>query len=179
MFRFLWNWDGIVTLYVGARMRYKKINDLVEKIIEPSIRFIKKSRQRKSMPYKDIEAIIKIFFPRTKHHKTGKGFFKHVFVIYSSKKKVALKIGRSKKHISKDCKTYLSLPKSIRNRYFAKIYWQNGLFMLQKYGKKVKVPKEESDRLKKVGAKFRLKDIREANIMKVDNKFKIVDAERK
>ncbi|MFH1072461.1 MAG: hypothetical protein V1743_03455 [Nanoarchaeota archaeon] len=51
--------------------------------------------------------------------------------------------------------------------------------MLQKYGKKVKVPAKELEKLKLVGNKYDLKDIREANIMKFDNKFKIVDAERK
>ena len=160
-------------------MRYKKIRELVEKIIDPAIYFIKRSRKRRTMPFKEIEAILKICFPKTKYSKTGKGFFKHVFVIYSDKRKLVLKIGRSRKHIRKDHTTYLSLPENIRNRYFAKIYWEYGLFMLQKYGKKVKVPPKELERLKEIGKEYRLKDIREANIMKIDNKFKIVDAERK
>lgn len=160
-------------------MRYKKIQILVEKIIEPTIQVIKKSRKRKSMPFKEIEKVLKIFFPKTKYHKTGKGFFKHVFLIHSNKRKLVLKIGRSKKHIRKDYTTYLRLAKNIRNRYFAKIYWRFGLFMLQKYGKNVKVPDKELERLKEIGEKFGLKDIRKANIMKIDNKFKIVDAERK
>ena len=160
-------------------MRHKKIHDLVAKILEPSINFIKKSRKRESMPFKEIEKIINIFFPRTRYYETGKGFFKHVFVIHSSKRKLVLKIGRSKKHIRKDFTTYNHLPLNIRNRYFAKIYWRRGLFMLQKYGKKVKVPAKELKRLKLVGNKYGLKDIREANIMKFDNKFKIVDAERR
>lgn len=160
-------------------MRHKKIHDLVAKILEPSIYFIKKSRKRESMPFKEIEKIINIFFPRTRYYETGKGFFKHVFVIHSSKRKLVLKIGRSKKHIRKDFTTYNHLPSNIRNRYFAKIYWRRGLFMLQKYGKKVKVPAKELEKLKSIGNKYGLKDIREANIMKFDNKFKIVDAERR
>ena len=51
--------------------------------------------------------------------------------------------------------------------------------MLQKYGKKVKVPRKELQKLKDIGKKYGLKDIRESNIMKFGNKFKIVDAERK
>ena len=51
--------------------------------------------------------------------------------------------------------------------------------MLQKYGRKVRVPAREIERLKLVGAKYHLKDVREANIMKFDSGFKIVDAERK
>lgn len=160
-------------------MRYKKIKTLLKEIIEPTILYIKKSRKRKSMPFKEIEVILKIFFHKTKYHKTGKGFFKHVFIIHSNKKRLVLKIGRSVRHIDKDYKTYLSLPKYNRNKHFAKIYWQHGLFMLQKYGRDVRVPDYEIARLKRIGEKYRLKDIREANIMKVDNKFKIVDAERR
>lgn len=102
-----------------------------------------------------------------------------MFVIHSNKRKLVLKIGRSKKHIIKDFKTYHQLPSSIRNRYFAKIYWVKSLFMLQKYGKKVKVPEKELKKLKIIGNKYGLKDIREANVMKFNNKFKIVDAERR
>lgn len=51
--------------------------------------------------------------------------------------------------------------------------------MLQKYGKEVAVPSKELKRLKEFGERFGLKDIREANIMKFGNNFKIIDAERK
>ena len=160
-------------------MRYKKIKDLVEKVIEPSIAIIKRTRKRKSMPFKDIEKILNIFFPKTKHYETGKGFYKHVYVIHSDKRKLVLKIGRSKKHIRKDVTTYQRLPENIRNRYFAKIYWRHNLFLLQKYGKKVRVPDREEQKLRKIGEKYGLKDVRKANIMKFGNKFKIVDAERR
>jgi hypothetical protein len=159
--------------------RYKKIKSVVDELIEPSIRLIKRTRKRRTMPFKDIEKMLKIFFPRTKFHQTGKGFFKHVFVIHSHKRRLVLKIGRSKRHIRKDYVTYLRLPANVRNRYFAKIYWADGLFMLQKYGRKIKVPSQVLGRLKEVGAKYRLKDVREANIMKFGTGFKIVDAERR
>jgi hypothetical protein len=50
--------------------------------------------------------------------------------------------------------------------------------MLQKWGENKPVPVEEVKRLKAWGKKYGLKDIRPANIMFVDNQFKIVDAER-
>jgi len=131
------------------------------------------------MPWKDIESILNMFFPSTSHLKPRKGYFKHVFIIHSNKRKLVLKIGRTKKDMLKDYTTYNRLPKNVRNRYFAKIYWRSGLFMLQKYGVKVRVPQEEIRRLKHIGEKYGLKDVREANIMKFGNMFKIVDAERK
>jgi hypothetical protein len=156
------------------KYRYQKIKNLVEKVIYPLIRQIR----RKNMPYKDIELVLKILYPKTKYHKTGKGFFKHVFIIHSDKKKVALKIGRSKKDIRKDWITYERIKKAGGKRYFASVYWRSGLFMLQKYGKSRNIPKKQLERLKKVGYKYKLKDIKHANIMKFGNNFKIVDAER-
>lgn len=161
------------------KIRYRKIYDLVVEVIEPSISIIKRARKRRTMPFKEIEKIMNVFFPRTRHIKTAKGFYKHVFVIHSDKKKLVLKIGRSNKHIRKDLTTYESLPVNIRNRYFGKIYWRHNLFMLQKYGKRAAVPDCVEAELKNIGLKYGLKDVRKANIMKFGKSFKIVDAERR
>ena len=161
------------------KIRYRKIFDLVVKVIEPSIGIIKRARKIETMPFKDIEKLINIFFPKTKHFETAKGFYKHVFVIHSDKKKLVLKIGRSRKDMRKDFVTYKKLPASIRNRYFAKIYWRRNLFMLQKYGKIVRVPDKTEAALKSIGNKYGLKDVRKANILKFGKNFKIVDAERR
>jgi hypothetical protein len=164
-------------------MRYKKIKTLVEQVVQPSIDFIKSSRDRTTMPFKEIEAILNVFFPRTKHADSKHGFFKHVFIIHSASRRLVLKIGRSKRDIQRDYVTYTRLcdranPKRA-NEHFAKIYWRTGLFILQKYGKEVAVPPKEHKRLKEFGERFGLKDVKEANIMKFGNKFKIIDAERK
>jgi len=160
-------------------MRYKRIYGLTNKVIKPLIKEIKKAKNTQRMPYKEIKIILDMLYPATKHQNVGRGYFKHVFIIHTKKRRLALKIGRGIKDMRKDAITYQKIPSNVRNRYFAKIYWTSGLFMLQKYGKKAKVPKDEIDRLKEIGSKYGLKDIREANIMKVDGKFKIVDAERK
>lgn len=163
-------------------MKHKKIKNLVVNVLEPTITFIKRSRARSRMPFKEIDSILKIFFPKTRHYKYSHGFFKHVFIINDGYKKLALKIGRSRRHIQKDYTTYRFLCNRLgerkANKYYAKIYWREGLFMLQKYGKKVQVPKGALDKLYDLGKNNGLKDVREANIMKVGNHFKIVDAER-
>lgn len=71
-------------------MKHKKINNIVT-ILEDIILYIKRVRKRKNMPYKEIRAIINILFPKTKSYnelneKKLKGFYKHVFVIYSKKR---------------------------------------------------------------------------------------------
>jgi len=76
----------------------------------------------------------------------------------------------------KDWLAYHSLPKNIRNRYFAKIYWLTDHCLLQKYGRATRVPDHELRKLKSVGKEYGLRDIRPANIRKVDGRFKIVDA---
>jgi hypothetical protein len=79
-------------------------------------------------------------------------------------------MGRKRKDIRKDYTTYKQLCKRAganrTNHNFAKIYWESGLFMLQKNGKDVTVPARELKRLKRFGERYGLKDIREANIMK-------------
>jgi len=51
--------------------------------------------------------------------------------------------------------------------------------MLQKYGRAVSVPPRVLARLKRVGDRYRLRDVREANVMKFGKAFKIVDADRR
>jgi hypothetical protein len=164
-------------------MRYKKIKDFVEEVLQPSVNFIKRSRNRSNMPFKEVRKVLGVFFPKTKHTGRGKGFFKQVFAIHFGKRKLALKMGRKRKDIRKDYTTYKQLCKHAgvkkANHNFAKIYWETGLFMLQKYGKDVAVPARELERLKLFGKRYGLKDIRKANIMKFGRTFKIIDAERK
>ncbi len=135
------------------------------------------------MPFKEMKKVLDVFFPKTKHMEQGKGFFKHVFVIHYGKKKSALKMGRRRKDIRKDYTTYAQLCRRAgtkkANHHFAKIYWETGLFMLQKYGRQVRVPARELERLKRFGDRYGLKDVREANIMKLGSTFKIIDAERR
>jgi hypothetical protein len=164
-------------------MRYRKIKTFVEDVLQPSVQFIKRSRKRSNMPFKEMKQILDVFFPKTRDVPSGNGFFKHVFIIHFQKRKLALKVGRNKKDIRKDHTTYTRLSRRLgtksATRHFAKVYWATGLFMLQKYGHRVDVPKKQIDRLKEFGRKNGLRDVREANIMKVGRSFKIIDAERR
>ncbi|GEM_PF-4295661 len=159
-------------------MRYVRIQNFAVEVIKPIIKHLKTIKKTNKMPWKQIETILKILYPETKYENVSKGYFKHVFVIHTDTRWFALKIGRKPEHIKKDFKTYIDLPKTSRNRYYAKIYWVKDIFMLQKWGDKVEVPHDELIRLKEWGRKQGLKDIRPANIMRVDGRFKIVDAEK-
>jgi hypothetical protein len=159
-------------------MRYSRIQNFSLEVLKPIIGHLKKIKKTNRMPWKELESMLKILYPDTKYEKVSSGYFKHVFIVHNNTRWFALKIGRNSKHIRKDFRTYSSLPQESRNSYYAKIYWAKDIFMLQKWGEKVQVPHGELKRLKAWGRKVGLKDIRPDNIMRVDGKFKIVDAER-
>ncbi len=46
--------DSVISELIFITMRYKKIRDLVEEVLKPSVDFIKKSRNRSNMPYKEM-----------------------------------------------------------------------------------------------------------------------------
>lgn len=163
-------------------MRYKRIQDFAIHVIKPIVEHLKKMKKSRRMPWKELTAIMRILYPQTRDEHVGTGYFDHVFIVHTDKRWLALKVGRNAQDIRKDYVTYKNLKTSMSDkslhRNFAKIYWASDIFMLQKWGDKRDVPINELKRLKAWGRRYGLKDIRPANIMLVDNRYKIVDAER-
>lgn len=141
--------------------------------IDQLIDYYKHARKRSNFPHRIIEQVIHLLFPSSHH--LGRGFFKTVHYIPSRAKDLAIKTA-STKSIRSDMRVYKRLPKNIRNRYFAKIYWNTKYCILQKYGKKVRVPEKDILKLKRVAKKYGLTDVRQDNIRKIDGVFKIIDA---
>lgn len=134
----------------------------------------KRVRKRKSFPHKEVGMIIRFLFSGASYK--GRGAFKTVHRVHSMARDLVLKTSNAK-NIRADIRAYSRLPASIRNRYFAKIYWATRHMLLQKYGRAAeRVPDDVLRRLKAVGKEHRLTDIRPANIRKVEGKYKIVDA---
>ena len=147
----------------------KKRAELIDLIID----HYNHVRKRKNFPKKIVEDVVRLMFPISNFE--GRGAFKEVHAIRSKAYRRVLKIsnGRSTR---RDWKAYQRLPANIRNRYFAKIYWNTKYCQLQKFGRKAKIPKAELMKLKLIGKKYGLTDIRPQNVRKVDGRFKIVDA---
>lgn len=143
------------------------------RLVDQFVDVYKRARKRTTFPHKGVHEIVTLLFPGSA--KTGRGAFKTVFVVRSRKRSLALKTSNSNQ-IMNDWLAYHRLPKGIRNRYFAKIYWLTDHCLLQKYGQESRVPERVLRDLKKIGKKFGLRDIRPANILKIDGQFKIVDA---
>ncbi len=142
-------------------------------LIDQFVEYYKRARGRKSFPHKEVGHLVTFLFSRSRF--SGRGAFKTVYRIDSKAKNLALKTSHFKS-VTNDLRAYHRLPASIRNRYFAKVYWRTKYCSLQKFGTSAAVPDDVLKKLKGVGKKYRLTDIRSANIRKVDGRFKIVDA---
>ena len=147
----------------------KKRAEIVDLIIDHYNRV----RGRRNFPKKIVADVIGLIFPSSNFE--GRGFFKEVHTVRSRARTLVLKLSHAKS-TRRDWKVYHRLPAGIRNRYFAKIYWHTKYCSLQKYGEKVRVPKQELQLLRSRVRKYGLRDIRAANIRKVEGHFKIVDA---
>ncbi len=153
-------------------MRYALIYKKA-KFIDRLTDYYKRDRGRKTFPHKVVEDMIRVLFPGSKV--SGRGVFKTVHRVSSRSRHLVLKTA-SRQSIRTDIRAYHRLPRNIRNRYFAKVYWRTDYCLLQKYGKESKIPREKLEQLKAIGKQYGLRDIRAANIMKIDGKYKIVDA---
>jgi hypothetical protein len=155
-------------------MRHKKIHERA-RFLDWFVGSYNKVRRRRTFPHKAVGMAIRLLFPNWTYR--GKGAYKTVYKLRSTKRRLVLKVA-DKKRIKEDFRAYRSIPETVRNRYFAKIYWHTEYTMLQKYGRKTRIPDSELKKLKDVGKRHGLSDIRPDNIRKVGFHFKIVDAAR-
>ena len=153
----------------ARHLKLKRKAEIVDLIIDQYNRV----RKRKRFPRKVITNVVNLFFPESRH--LGRGAFKEVLLIRSQAYKYVLKVS-SLKSTGRDWKIYNRLPRTLRNRYYAKIYWRTKYSLLQKYGKRVQLPDAELKKLRKFAKKYGLTDVRPGNIRKIDKHFKIVDA---
>ena len=133
----------------------------------------KRARGLKNFPKRIVADVVGLMFPHSNFE--GRGVFKEVHSVHSRARKLVLKLSHVKS-TRRDWRVCQRLPASIRNRYFAKIYWHTKYCSLQKCGKKVRVPKQELQELRGRVRKYGLTDIKPANVRRVEGNFKIVDA---
>lgn len=153
-------------------MRHSLLNRTAQ-IVDRFVDTHKRVRRRRSFPHKEVSTIINMLFPGSS--RKGRGAFKSVHAVYSRSRTLALKTSNPK-NIRTDFRAYKRIPATIRNRYFGKIYWGTKYCLLQKYGRDAHVPESVLRKLKAIGKQYGLKDIRPANIRKIDGRFKIIDA---
>lgn len=153
-------------------MRHSRIHKRA-RFIDEFIDSYRKVRKLRNFPHKAVKTILPLIFPGSRF--AGRGAFKTVHKVSSRAKDLVLKTSRAR-HVKREKRAYERFPKSLRNRYFAKIYWITKYCVLQKYGRRAKVAEPELKRLKRKAKEHGLTDIRPENIRKVDGRFKIIDA---
>jgi hypothetical protein len=103
------------------------------------------------------------------------GWHKIVFGIHSLDQEIVLKVG-AKKSIENDHRAYNRVPENQRHQLFAKIFWHTKYCLLQQYGSPAKVSQKELDHLRGIGYNYGIFDIKADNLMRIDGKLKIIDA---
>ena len=146
-------------------MRYKEIYKKALLIDQ----FIDINRKSFNMPIKEIDVIIRYLFPSC--YIRSKGWFKTVFRICAKDRTVVLKIGKKE-----SIKTYEMMPSHMQKKHFAKIFWHTKYCLLQEYGEEANPTMEEVERLRAIGLKYGISDIRKENIRKFGDRLKIIDA---
>lgn len=142
-------------------------------VLDRLINGFKAERVRKNFPRKQVDQAMPLLFPNSIY--AGRGFFKTVHKVSSRARDLVIKTARPK-CLDSDWEAYHRIPRAIRNRYFAKIYWRTRYCLLQKFGKRGLVPKERLNYLQSLGRHYGLSDINGKNIRKIDGFYKIVDA---
>ena len=160
------------TLEVLIHVRHKTIHKrclLLDQLIDG----FNARRRGKNFPRKQVDQLMPMLFPGSIY--AGRGFFKTVHKVSSRARDLVVKTA-PRRSLESDLEVYRRIPKEIRNRYFAKIYWSTKYCLLQKFGGRGRVPRERLEYLKRMGRDHGLTDINAKNIRKIDGAYKIVDA---
>lgn len=103
------------------------------------------------------------------------GWHKIVFGIPTVEHRIVLKVG-TKKTIENDHQAYKRVPKSVRRRWFAKIFWHTKYCLLQEYGFSVNVSLAQLTLIRQTVYKYGIVDVKVENIRDIDGELKIIDA---
>lgn len=162
--------SGANSFYPRRHRRIHQTAVLIDGLVDR----YKRGRKRRTFPHREVKTIMHLAIPGCVY--TGRGAFKTVHKVSTRTRDLVLKTSNPK-NIRADVRAYLRLPPTIRNRYFAKIYWWTKYCLLQKFGRMTSnIPDDAMRRLRDVGRRHGLTDIRPANVRRVDGQYKIVDA---
>jgi hypothetical protein len=103
------------------------------------------------------------------------GWHKVVFGSSAIDHKVVLKVG-PKKSIELDHRAYTRVPERVRHQFFARIFWHTKYCLLQEYGIKAAVTKEQLTCVRQAIYKYGIFDVKADNLRWVDGELKVIDA---
>ncbi len=103
------------------------------------------------------------------------GWHKVVFGNRTIDHKVVLKVG-PKKSIELDHRAYKRVPEHVRHRFFARIFWHTKYCLLQEYGVKATVTKEQLTCVRQAIYKYGIFDVKADNLRWINGELKVIDA---
>ena len=143
----------------------KLLDDLIDTYI--------KTKKTSFAPIGELEKFALRVFPDTV--RVDFGLHKLVFHLRHKSHELALKVGKTEA-IEHDHRAYRQMPKSLRQVYFARVFWHTKYCLLQEYGVEANVSTQELSQLRAIAYKYGLLDITCENIRRVNGNLKIIDA---
>ncbi len=153
-------------------MKFKSLHEKA-KLLDDLIDEYRKTKGTSFVPMNSLQDIVLMIFPEVAM--VNFGLHKLVFRLKHKSHELALKIGKTEA-IEVDYKAYKQLPTSLRNVYFARVFWHTKYCLLQEYGVEAEVSAEEFAQIKIISDKYDLLDITCDNVRKVNGNLKIIDA---
>lgn len=153
-------------------MKFKSLHEKA-KLLDNSIDEFIHSKNTSFVPIRNLEQLVENVFPEAL--KVNFGLHKLVFRLIHKSHELALKVGKSEA-VEHDHKAYKQLPQSVRQVYFAKIFWHTKYSILQEWGVEKEISAQELMQVRVAAAKYGLLDITCDNIRVVNGSLKIIDA---
>ena len=153
-------------------MKFKSLHAKA-KLLDDSIDEFIKTKNSSFVPMENLEKIVITVFPDA--HLSNFGLHKLVFQLRHKSHILALKIGKSEA-IERDHEAYIMMPPSMRQVYFARVFWHTKYCLLQEYGEETEVSAQNLVQIREIAYEYGLLDITCDNIRSVNGNLKIIDA---
>jgi hypothetical protein len=156
-----------------GQMKHKSLRNRA-RLIDHLIDAYRESMGTQFIPEDKLTDVVSTIYPNFEAE--GSGRHKTVFRLnQGNHHDFALKIG-PKDDIENDHKMYKRLPTKLRHEFLAKMFWHTKYCLLQEYGTECEISVEELNKLRELGYKYGLIDIKPLNIRKIGDHLKIIDA---
>ena len=121
----------------------------------------------------ELKTVISMSYPDL--YVESSGWHKIVFGNRAIDHKVVLKVG-PKKSIELDHRAYKRVPERVRHHFFARIFWHTKYCLLQEYGIKANVTKEQLACVRQAIYKYGIFDVKADNLRWINGELRVIDA---
>jgi len=153
-------------------VKFKSLHEKA-RFLDDSIDEYIKAEGTSFVPTRKLQEIVVAAFPGAVM--VDFGLHKLVFHLRYQSHDLALKVGKQQA-VERDHTAYRQLPSSLRNVYFARMFWHTKYSLLQEYGVEAEVTRQQLLQLRALARRYGLLDITCDNVRVVNGNLKIIDA---